>query len=156
MPSSIDVGGYLVQLARESGRALTPMELLKIAYIAHGWKLGTTGAPLTEDHAEAWQYGPVYRALYDRVKSYRSSPVEKVTGADVNALSEQDKDVIRSIFDHYSQFNGIQLSSMTHKEGTPWDLTWNSSGKNGVVSNDLIEAYYAELARPAPERSAGA
>jgi len=39
------------------------MELLEIAYIARGWKLGTTGEPLTEDHAEAWQYGPVHRSL---------------------------------------------------------------------------------------------
>jgi len=63
MPSSVDAGGYLVQLAHESGKTLTPMELLEIAYIARGWKLGTTGEPLTEDHAEAWQYGPVHRSL---------------------------------------------------------------------------------------------
>ena len=31
--------------------------------------------------------------------------------------------VIDFVWDHYGQYSGLQLSHMTHAEGSPWDLT---------------------------------
>ena len=43
----------------------------------------------------------------------------------------------------YSKFDGIQLSSVTHKDGTPWKNSYR--GANDVISNDLIKYYFKRL-----------
>ena len=49
---------------------LIQMQLQKLVYLANGWNLAINGMPLVSDNAEAWDYGPVYRALYDHTKFF--------------------------------------------------------------------------------------
>jgi len=50
------------------------------------------------------------------------------------------------IYEIYGRLTGIQLSTLTHTKGSPWYETWGKDGKNAVISNDLIEEYYKNLA----------
>jgi uncharacterized phage-associated protein len=51
------------------------MQLQKLVYIAHGWNLAINGTPLTSDIPAAWDYGPVYRDLFEALRAYGSNPV---------------------------------------------------------------------------------
>ncbi|MBV9510077.1 MAG: DUF4065 domain-containing protein, partial [Caulobacteraceae bacterium] len=77
MHDSRTVANRFLELARERGQMLTPMQLLKLVYIAHGWMLGLAGRPLIRDEVQAWQYGPVIPPLYNAVRSYRRDPVSQ-------------------------------------------------------------------------------
>ena len=46
-------------MAKEQGRDITVMQLLKLIYIANGWSWALLGKQLVRDPVEAWQYGPV-------------------------------------------------------------------------------------------------
>ena len=63
MFESLTVADGFLELSRERHRALTPMQLLKLVYIAHGWRLGLYGKPLIRDEIQAWQYGSYYSSL---------------------------------------------------------------------------------------------
>lgn len=141
---SLAAARYLLQRRTNKGDAVTPMQLIKLVYIAQGYMLGTKGKPLLEEEIEAWQYGPVVPSVYRAVKQFRSAPVSEIQG-DVSKLGEDEKQILDNVADKYAQYDGVTLSSATHRDGTPWHVTWSSSGKNSPISNDLIENFYRKI-----------
>lgn len=147
---TLAVANYLLRRNREVGDgSVSPMQLIKLTYIAHGWMLGLVGRPLLDEDVEAWRYGPVVPSLYHAVKHYGNQPVENIhAGLGLRRIEfdEDEKSIMDQVIDIYGKFSGVKLSSMTHQRGTPWDVTWSRFGKNAVISNDLIEEFYQEKA----------
>jgi uncharacterized phage-associated protein len=69
------IANYFIARAAADGKRLTPLQLIKLVYIAHGWYLGLTGEPLINEPPEAWQYGPVIPSLYPSSAYSLSSPI---------------------------------------------------------------------------------
>jgi uncharacterized phage-associated protein len=160
------IANEFLRKPQAAGR-LTQMQLLKLAYIAHGWNLAVNGAPLLAEQVRAWDYGPVVPDLYDHVKFYGTGPVMRpITPSDNEVyrffkgvrpseepyqaeLSSSERDVIDRVWNRYGQYSGFKLSDLTHKPGTPWFQTYFGEGKNSVIPNDRIRAHYVELAHAA-------
>ena len=142
------VANRLLELAAECGRALTPMQLLKLVYIAHGWMLGLYGRPLIRDEVQAWQYGPVIPTLYNAIRNFRSSPVQgPLQTRSGEALGEQERDLVKQVFNVYGALTGPALSRLTHAQGTPWKAVWQPDCFGISISNDLIADHYARLGK---------
>ncbi|WP_130619822.1 Panacea domain-containing protein [Dyella amyloliquefaciens] len=154
---SLAVAKYILDRCKTHGDgAVTPMQLLKLVYMAHGWMLGLAGRPLLDEPVAAWRYGPVVPSLYQAIRGYGSNPVQNVplfSGADVQ-FDDTERSIMDQVADIYGGYTGIQLSSMTHEAGTPWDIAWRQSGQNTTISNDLIEQFYRQKAQ-ASEKSRG-
>jgi uncharacterized phage-associated protein len=141
------VANRFLELAREQKRSLTPMQVLKLVYIAHGWMLGLNGRPLIEQPVEAWQYGPVVRDVYNGVRSYGRAPVQAPIWAPQEALDYFEDDMVQQVFKIYGNMDGISLSNITHMPETPWAQTYRHGEFGTVISNDLIGAHYQRLSR---------
>lgn len=142
---SLAVAQYILDLCKETkDPAVTPMQLLKLVYIAHGHMLGEKGVPLLDEEIQAWQYGPVVPTVYQAIRKYRSMPVKEVEGSSRwgGDFSETEKAIMKKTVKMYASFDGVTLSAATHRPGTPWSLTWGSSGMNSPIPNDLIEHFY--------------
>lgn len=148
MHDSNKVANRLLELATENGDTLTPMQLLKLVYICHGWMLGLYGVPLINDSVQAWKYGPVIPRLYNSVRAFRDQPVSaRLTESDRNDVFLDIEDqVIRQTYSIYGQMSGPALSRLTHQDGTPWEQTFEPGVYGLVISNDLIEDHYSMLA----------
>lgn len=145
--SASKVANEILRLAREEGRTITPLQLIKLVYIAHGWSLVHMPDALVTEPAQAWQYGPVVPSLYQAVKGYRSDPiVNLLPDADPQDLSAEARALIASVYKTYSRYSGTQLSNLTHQPGTPWSVTWENFGQNSVIRNELIRDHYQQLA----------
>ncbi|TXI22311.1 MAG: DUF4065 domain-containing protein [Nitrosomonas sp.] len=144
---STTIADYILDKFREKGEALTPLKLIKLVYLCHGWTLALCGRPLLDEPVEAWKYGPVIRELYRKVRDYGSSPVtNKLSQSDsVQVIENEDKGLIDQVIDRYGEFSAITLSNMTHAQDTPWSITWNNETGGAVISNDLIEHHFKEL-----------
>ena len=140
-----DVTNYVIQKSVADKRPLTPLQLNKIIYFCHGWMLGIFTRPLYWQYVEAWRLGPVVPDVYHSLKHFGGEPVSTLVHAPTREpdYTSQERSVINRIFDHYSRFSGTQLSTMTHEGGTPWDITWREHGQNHIISNDLIQRYFA-------------
>lgn len=147
---SVDVARRLLEIADEDHNTLTPMQVIKLVYLCHGWMLGVYRRPLITENVEAWRYGPVNPELYREVRKYRSNPVP-IDFPGKNAEAEFDgyqDQLIKDVYKIYRDLSGVELSSLTHAKETPWDITWdNGQGMNMPISNDLIEHHFNKLHR---------
>lgn len=147
--ASTAVARKILEIANEQERSLTPLELMKLTYLSHGWHLAFLGEPLISENVQAWQYGPVYPDLYHATKRYRASPVEDVPANGLELFGRQEVDgqaekLLRSVFDAYKKFNGVQLSALTHEPGTPWDEAWKKA-RNAIIPDEVIKRHFNEL-----------
>ena len=149
MHPSTAVANRLLQLAWTAGHSLTPMQLLKLVFLCHGWMLGLYHRELIQEDVQAWKYGPVIPELYRATKKYRNGPVTDPLRGGAGRFDELEDDLIRQVFDHYGRYDGRTLSNLTHETGSPWDQTWVRGERGLVISNQAIGDYYAELARRA-------
>ncbi|WP_206413888.1 Panacea domain-containing protein [Lysobacter enzymogenes] len=146
------IANYFLNKASAEDRALTPMQLLKLVYIAHGWHLGYEGRPLLNEEVQAWRYGPVVHSLYKQVKHYGRGAVRELlpTGrfpwskdTDVDQNTALLLDMVWKGYGHYS---GTELSDMTHRQGSPWWTAWvDDDGRSqyfAVIDDDVIKAFY--------------
>lgn len=152
--AAITVGDYVVAMG---GGEFTPMQVLKLTYIAHGYTLAITGKPLFGDRIEAWKYGPVIPTLYNAIKEFGRSPIPRlyscrtpVTSPDLKTrmdelgrmIGEPNRSIIDAVLKIYGSFAGFQLSNITHMEDTPWK-THNKPGKRHVkIPDGTIKEYY--------------
>lgn len=142
------VANEFLKSAWRDGRTLTNMQLQKLVYIAHGYTLAMTHEPLVHQNIEAWRYGPVIRDLYKALQKYGAGEVtEYISQPSRETLSSTHRAIVDVVEESYSGFTGPQLSTMTHKAGTPWANNydphsfWNSE----PIPDGEIEAYYVEL-----------
>lgn len=156
MEDSLAVANYYINKANDEGTELTPMKLIKMVYIAHGWHLGLKNASLINEGIQAWKYGPVVPSVYENFKSYKDTQVSKpayILTEQGQILCPEIKDenvkpFLDEVWNAYKKFNGLQLSTLTHQKGTPWDTVWNVEGGHRYTSapirNELIKDHYIE------------
>ena len=145
------VAQEFLMLADDDQESLTPLQLIKMTYIAHGWAFVNFGKGLVDEEVEAWPYGPVFPDLYQSLKSYGGGPVDKVRPSDLQRrhpdteLEPDERELIAAVYEGYKKYNGIDLTNMTHRKGTPWDKAWNQY-ECRVIKESWIKEYYTRLA----------
>ena len=129
----------------EGGELLTPMTLLKLVYISHGWMLGVTGWPLISETPEVWQYGPVVPSVYHRYKQFGGNYITEEGEDHKQDLDEFQRALILWVWKGYRGYSGIDLSTLTHKKGTPWV---EAKKANQIwIDDKSIRKYYRKLAQ---------
>ena len=122
----------------------TPMQLIKLVYICHGGHLWALDEPLLDEPVEAWRYGPVVPTVYHTFKRFGNRSIQLTATHQAN-LSDSEQHLISVFTKAHIKYSGIQLSSMTHAPGTPWDRTVKAAGEGAVIPNKLIRDYYVDL-----------
>ena len=148
------VANYLIDQVREDRDHLTSMQLLKLVYVAHGWNLAFFNRPLIREAVEAWEHGPVIADLYHGVKRWGAGPVrERLPGyfAATDGFTSQEKELISSVLAAYRHLDGLELSNLTHKRGTPWYIVYYEQGgtdrRHALIPNALIRKHFVGLMR---------
>lgn len=140
-----------------NGRPLPQMKLHKLVYIANGWNLAIAGQPLTADRPEAWDNGPVFRLIWDRIRDYGLSSAGKIRkpdGGEYSApLSRDERAVVEHVWNKYKGFGQFALSDMTHQPGTPWTKAYLERGRNAVIKDEDVREHYRQLALAGRERA---
>ena len=165
------VANYFLALAKEEDKDLTPLQIQKLVYLAHGWYMAFYEEPLVDDeYVEAWDYGPVFPSLYHELKEFGADPInrlakniEYIEGADklgvwIPVIGKEDsitKNLLGQAWEVYKDSTGGQLIELTHTEGSPWAQT-RSKHKNIInadISNDIIREYYKGKLKEHRERN---
>lgn len=144
----LTVADAILKIAKSKGKSLTPMQLVKLTYIAHGWSLGLRNKDLFQNKIEAWQYGPVIPDLYHATKAYGRNPIplSAVGNPEDIRVTPDDLAFLKAVFNKYGHLDGITLSYLTHKVGTPWTKVYSPGIRNIEIPDHLIAQHYKELA----------
>ncbi len=143
---------------------ISPLKLQKLVYISHGWSLAILNEELVKDeYAEAWQYGPVFSSLYHEFKEFGKKSINRnatdlrlsshlfdfeIVTPKVDDNDKQTHALLNRIWEVYGEYTSVQLSNLTHKDGSPWKLARNKAKgvRNFHINNEVIKEYYTELA----------
>ena len=150
MYSSTTIANYFVAKSLSERVPLTPMKLLKLVYIAHGWFLGNHGKPLIYDQIQAWHYGPVIPVLYHLTKHRGPKPLKAFVLSPFRARNEEllPDDIqgfLDLVWEEYRDYSGPELSRLTHQVNAPWALARKKHPYvpfNVPISNEVIQEYY--------------
>ena len=141
------IANAFLERAKSEGRTLTPLQVQKLVFLAHGWSLSLRGKGLIDEPIQAWTYGPVIRSLYDDFKSFGSDPIFQFATVYDNGefttpveRSPEAASIFNFVWDRYKELTAGQLSRLTHLPGSPWSQV----GKNEFIPNWLVKKYYDE------------
>lgn len=147
--SPFAVAKFFIEKASELKESVTPMKLIKLSYIAHGWHLAVLDTPLINENVQAWKYGPVFESLYHAFKRFGNNPIPPNAAMEFNYSTSdfepKTRALLEKVWEKYSPLNALQLSALTHQQGTPWYDTWEGTQferQNVVISNDAIKVFY--------------
>ena len=138
------VADDILKLAKRRGMVFTPMQLMKLVYIAYGWCLAMHNAKLFDDRIEAWKYGPVIPNLYHATKHFGGNIIPHSLIANSPVSNPDLETFLDSIVQNYGQFSGIALSNLTHRQGTPWQQVYRPEVPGIQIPDELIKAHYQE------------
>lgn len=132
-------------------RPFNQMWLQKLVYIANGWNLAINREPLTNARIEAWDGGPVYRTIWNHLRDFgndmKTRLLCRLDGRPYEApLSESERSVIQHVWKRYGEYSGLELSRLTHQQGTPWSNAYFGRGRNAALDENEIQKHFVELA----------
>ncbi len=129
---------------------LTPMKLNKLAFLCQAWNLAFNDRVIFTDDIEAWKYGPVVPSIYQDYKYFGDKAIgisDNINSKNVyNLIPESVLSTLNYVMDNYGKgYSGPNLSTITHKKGSPWDKTYHNGLKNKIIKPELIKEYYKQL-----------
>lgn len=164
---ALAVANEFLKRANRDGVSLTPMQLQKLVYIAHGWCLAIFDKPLIKDRIEAWDFGPVIPRLYHQFKRYghksiREYAAKMTTDGSLVYQSEPSigncpsyiSDLLDKVWEVYGSKDGLALSVLTHQPDSPWTTMKAKYPRESSVRipDELIKTHYVEKARRNEQR----
>ena len=143
--TALDVADALVRLSIRDEIPITHLQVQKLTYFCHAWMLANGHGPLFQDAVESWQYGPVVRALYHRLKRYGENFIREALLPEAQEFIEKEEWIINTVWRLYGRVDGGTLSRITHAEGGPWHQTFTRDRRSQIIHNHVIRDYYAGL-----------
>ncbi|UOA14492.1 Panacea domain-containing protein [Sulfitobacter dubius] len=144
MYDALTIADAMLKIGKRKGQTMTPMKLLKLVYIAHGFSLALLNRDLFQNRIEAWKFGPVIPDLYQATKRFgrEEIPLNLIGDPEDTSVDPEVQSFLEDVYEKYGHLNGIQLSYLTHQSGTPWDQVYDPRFRNEPIPDDLIADHY--------------
>lgn len=147
---AVDVAAYI--LSHRDREELTITKLHHLVYYCQAWGLVWDDASLFVEPIEAWENGPVIKALYDKHKDHAGILVSKTMfpEGDPGKLSPVQKETVEAVLDFYGDSSGQWLTDLSVQEG-PWKEAQTSVRGEGskkhpvVISHESMVRYYSTI-----------
>ena len=143
--SPITVAERILWLRRD--RETTPLHIVKLVYLCHGWMLGIKGKPLVDEPVVTGRFGPVLQSLYDRYQVFGDGRIvgPEQKGAEHIELTPVHRAIIDFVHEVYEDTPDTELSELTHEPGAPWSEIYESQGLDAVIPAELIQRHYRQM-----------
>lgn len=153
MAKAFDIAKYYIKLAQSEDEpdSLSHLRIQKLLYYAQGWSLVLRKKPIFQEKIEAWAHGPVVPLVYPSFATFRSDLIPaNHYDLDEDALTDDECELVQSVWNVYKQFSAIKLREMTHKE-SPWrDAHGNCKPGEKCkeeITRPAMKKYFSRLAR---------
>lgn len=143
MATVFDVAKYILT----KRGAMSTMKLQKLCYYAQAWSLVWDDEPLFDEEFQAWANGPVCKELFQKTQGKYSVTADDENG-DINNLTDNQKETIDIVLEHYAEHDAQWLSQLTHMED-PWNRARvgipAGVGCDRIITKESMAVYYGGL-----------
>lgn len=136
--SAVELSKYIVTKCANDKCPITNLQLQKILYYIQKDYL-SRGELAFEDQFEAWQFGPVIRAVYYYFCGNGAMPI--ISRYDTK-IDKSDRCYIDPIVEKKRTLNPWDLVEDTHKPSGAWYKVFNNGqGNKQIIRNNLIKTF---------------
>ncbi|MDR0490372.1 MAG: DUF4065 domain-containing protein [Oscillospiraceae bacterium] len=148
MSTPLYLANNFIHKALQEDISLSPMKLQKLAYFTYRDYLQSAKESLFNEPFCAWKYGPVVEVIYSHFKPFGANSINRFyrdSSGDVLVIDEGSMPfggIINAVWRKYRFFSGIELSEITHREGSAWHKAWTGRRPfldNGDIKNERID-----------------
>lgn len=126
---------------------MTHKKLQKLCYYAQAWCYALKNYRLMDTVFEAWVHGPVSPALYDKFKGFSFNSI-KLVGKYIPRISDDDIELLESVWKTYGNHTGNALEALSHSE-PPWieaRIGYRADERCNVpISVESMKRYYRSI-----------
>lgn len=142
--NSVVLAKYIAAYANNHNFSINMTKLQKLLYITYGVYLAVKGERLTNEHPQAWPYGPVFPTT--RTKLLKCCLDDIITFDDLT-ITEEIKSCVKLVFNSFGSYNASFLSAWSHKPNSPWDKTVTQDGFKwgNTIPDEYILPYFKTL-----------
>lgn len=154
------VVNLILKCGSELDLQFSNLAVQKLLYFAHSSYLVTNRKPLISGVFEAWEHGPVCRAIYNELKSYgRSKITQPITKKDLFTGEERPIPASSklSVVSHVygvtktlGRLSPSELRNLSHIHNGPWDVVWNKAKTSVTFGNRITDSLILERYRIIP------
>lgn len=153
--NSVTVAKFIVAIANNRHLSINMTKVQKLLYIAYGIFLAVKGCRLTNEHPQAWPYGPVFPTTRNKLLKIDlySITISDSDLSDINA-DEEIKSLIDLVFRSFGTWSAAQLTNWSHGEGTPWQKIVSGEGFSwgGQIPDEYIKSYFKSIINNGTEK----
>ena len=139
MHTALETAKYFLSLADEHGDELDQLKLQQLCYHAQGYNLAMRGKPLFSDPIEAWDQGPVVRALQRRFGHCDADPISADRSFDRNLFGVMESALLHAVYRELRAVSSSDLAAVTHTE-TPW---CEARERGGALRAETMRDHFA-------------
>lgn len=142
--SSVTLAKYIAAYANTHGFVINMTKLQKLLYITYGVYLAVTGNRLTNEHPQAWPYGPVFPTTRNKLLKKN---LEEIQVFEDVSITDEVKSCVKLVFNSYGIYNATYLSSWSHRPNSPWDMTTRKADFSwgDRIPDEYIMEYFKTL-----------
>lgn len=144
--NSVDVAKYIAGKANERNIFLNITKIQKLLYIAYGVYLRVYENRLTDEHPQAWPYGPVFPTTRKKLLSLDLLSIKSTDCSNNLQTNPELNKVITFTLDNFGTWSAAQLTEWSHREGSPWYFATQTVGfKWGDrIPDEIIYNYFLQ------------
>lgn len=142
------VANHILNYGHKHGIEITNLKLQKLVYFAQGFALAKLSHPLFTEEIQAWTYGPVIPALYEKAKEYGNTPIRgSIAAPDSITPGSEEAEVIDEMMEMIGTAPATRLVSLSHEPNTPWAAAW-AQGKYAKIKLWQMVVYFTDMLAP--------
>ena len=145
---SLTVACYIAAMVNAKGLGINMTKLQKLLYIAYGTYLAVKGERLTNEHPQAWPYGPVFPTTRNKLLKKDLSCINLSYPMLGRIKDDTDmQSLIMLVLNGFGNKNATTLSIWSHQSGSPWDRTVSQEGFSwgARIPDEYIKEYFNSI-----------
>lgn len=143
MATVTDVARYLLSLVDEDeGDFITLPKQHKLLYYCQGFHLALHHKPLFADPIRRGEMGPVVETLCQEYADAGNGPLGRPDHVDLEALSEEERDLVNEVYEVYGAYSATALKAMTREEPP-----WRDTAEDDAISHQALTEYFGKRLR---------
>lgn len=122
---------------------LLKLQILMYLLEAYYMVCEPTEKELYDSNWNAWEYGPANKQLYNYFRDYGGTINILLSSEDINKITnlpDYNKNYIDEIYKIFGNLSVLDLVSLTHMNGSPWnEIIYTNKKSNKAIENITID-----------------